>query len=173
LDYATLSHVFGGLLGALHGALICESEGLRVDAFGAVLADLAPAIGGMVKHVCGVIQAAAYERPLSSVATCTAGFEGMLQQARDARINAEFPTFALALFRRAMAAGHGAEEAAAVIKVLRGGLGRRADSAGAAGGGRGGRAVSATSAPETDSERDGERGGVTPPPAKPNTSASL
>ena len=34
LDLATLCYVFGAALGFFHGALICESEGLRVDAFG-------------------------------------------------------------------------------------------------------------------------------------------
>jgi 3-hydroxyisobutyrate dehydrogenase-like beta-hydroxyacid dehydrogenase len=119
LDFATLSHVFGGFLGAVHGALICESEGLRVDAFGAMLSDLAPVVGDMIKHMCEVIQAGVYERPLSSIATCAAAFEGMVEQAREAGINTHFPSFALGLFRTAMASGFGEEEAAAVIKVLR------------------------------------------------------
>jgi 3-hydroxyisobutyrate dehydrogenase-like beta-hydroxyacid dehydrogenase len=120
LDYATLSYVFGGLLGAVHGALICESEGLRVDAFGALLADLAPVIGGMVKHMSTVIHAGMYEGPQASLSICARGFEGIVQQAREARINSEFPTFALGLLRRAIAAGHGEEDFGALIKVLRG-----------------------------------------------------
>ena len=43
----------------------------------------------------------------------------LAQAARESGINAEFPTFAAALFKRAMAAGHGDEEVAALIKVLR------------------------------------------------------
>jgi 3-hydroxyisobutyrate dehydrogenase-like beta-hydroxyacid dehydrogenase len=119
LDYATLSHVFGGLLGAMHGALICESEGLRVDAFGALLADLAPVVGGMMKHMSEVVQTGAYEHPLSSVSICAAWFESTARQAREAEINSEFPTFGLRIFQRAVAAGYAEESAAAVIKVLR------------------------------------------------------
>ncbi len=48
-------------------------------------------------------------------------FELFVRQAREAQINSEFPTFGLGIFRRAVAAGYGEEEAAAVIKVLRGG----------------------------------------------------
>jgi 3-hydroxyisobutyrate dehydrogenase-like beta-hydroxyacid dehydrogenase len=125
LDFATLSYVFGGLLGALHGALICEAEGIRVDDFGAVLADLAPAIGGMAKHACDAIQAGRYGDPQSSVLTCAGGFELFSRQAREAQINSEFPAFGLGLLRRAVAAGYGGEEVAAVIKVLRA-EGRRA-----------------------------------------------
>jgi len=121
LDYATLSYVFGGLLGAVHGALICEAEGLRVDAFGSLLGDLAPAAAGMVKHMAEVIQAGAYEGSQASIATCAGGFDGMIRHARDAHINSEFPTFALGLFKRAMAAGHGQEDFGALIKVLRDG----------------------------------------------------
>jgi 3-hydroxyisobutyrate dehydrogenase-like beta-hydroxyacid dehydrogenase len=46
--------------------------------------------------------------------------ELFVKQAREAGINSEFPTFGLGLFKKAMAAGYGEEEVAAVIKVLRG-----------------------------------------------------
>jgi 3-hydroxyisobutyrate dehydrogenase-like beta-hydroxyacid dehydrogenase len=47
-------------------------------------------------------------------------FELLAKQAREAGINSEFPTFGLGLFKKAMAAGYGEEEVAALIKVLRG-----------------------------------------------------
>ena len=46
-------------------------------------------------------------------------FELFVKQAREARINSEFPTFGLGLFKKAMAAGHAEEEVAVLIKVLR------------------------------------------------------
>ncbi len=52
-----------------------------------------------------VIQTGTVDRPQSSVKTCT-----VAKQAREARINSEFPTFGLGLFRKAMAAGYGEEE---------------------------------------------------------------
>jgi 3-hydroxyisobutyrate dehydrogenase-like beta-hydroxyacid dehydrogenase len=119
LDYATLSYIFGSLLGTLHGALICESEGLGVDSFGAMLADVSPAAAGMIKHMSEAIHAGTYENPQSSVSICARFFESLARQAREAGINSEFPAFGLGLFKRAVAAGHGEEEAAALIKVLR------------------------------------------------------
>jgi hypothetical protein len=50
---------------------------------------------------------------------CTVGFELFAKQAREARINSEFPTYGLGIFKKARAAGYGEEEVAAVIKVLR------------------------------------------------------
>ena len=41
------------------------------------------------------------------------------QAAREAGINAEFPTFVSGIFKRAAAAGYENEEVAAIIKVLR------------------------------------------------------
>ena len=43
----------------------------------------------------------------------------------EARISSEFPTFGLRLFNKAMAAGYGEEEVAALIKVMRGVPNRR------------------------------------------------
>ena len=40
-------------------------------------------------------------------------------QARDAGINCEFPDFVAGLFGRAIAAGHGQEDVAALVKVFR------------------------------------------------------
>jgi 3-hydroxyisobutyrate dehydrogenase-like beta-hydroxyacid dehydrogenase len=120
-DLATLSCLFGAMLGFFHGARICESEGLRVGDFGSMIAAIAPVLGEMIKHAGEVIQTGTYENPQSSVKTCTGGVELFVKHAREARISAEFPTFALGLFKKAMAAGYAEEEVAALIKVLRGG----------------------------------------------------
>jgi 3-hydroxyisobutyrate dehydrogenase-like beta-hydroxyacid dehydrogenase len=84
-----------------------------------MIANISPVLGEMIKHSGEVIQTGTFNRPQSSVKTCTVGFELFMKQAREARINSEFPKFGLELFKKAMAAGYGEEEAAAVIKVLR------------------------------------------------------
>ena len=40
-------------------------------------------------------------------------------QARDAEMSSEFPNFISGMFKRAIAAGYGEEDVAALIKVLR------------------------------------------------------
>ena len=97
------------------------SEGLRVGDLGSMIANISPVLGEMIKHAGEAIQTEMYENPESSVETCTVAFELFVKQTREARINSEFPTFGLGLFKKAMVAGHGEEEVAALVKVLRGG----------------------------------------------------
>lgn len=122
LDLAFISFVFAGLIGFYHGARICEAEGLRVGAFGSMLADIAPAIGAMVKQDGDAIQAGTFESAESSVEMCSRGAEIVLRQAREARIDAVIPAFASGLFRKGVLAGYGAESPGALIKVLRKGM---------------------------------------------------
>jgi 3-hydroxyisobutyrate dehydrogenase-like beta-hydroxyacid dehydrogenase len=120
MDLATLSYVYGATIGFFHGALICENEGIRVDTYGKIVAEIAPAFGDFLRHEGSVIQSgnfAVSESPLSISVEAT---ERLVQTARATGINTEFPIFAASLFKRAHAAGYGGEEAAAVIKVLRG-----------------------------------------------------
>jgi hypothetical protein len=95
------------------------SEGLRVGDLGSMIANISPVLGEMIKHAGEAIQTEMYENPESSGKTCTVAFELFVKQAREARINSEFPTFGLGLFKKAMAAGDGEEEVAALVKVLR------------------------------------------------------
>lgn len=121
LDCAVLSFLVGGLLGSLHGARICEAEGLRVDEFGSLLADIAPILGGDVKHLGETIQVGKYENPQAALKTWAAALGRIQQQARDAQINSEFPIFASALFQKGITAGYEMEEVSSLIKVLRAG----------------------------------------------------
>jgi 3-hydroxyisobutyrate dehydrogenase-like beta-hydroxyacid dehydrogenase len=87
-----------------------------------MLAELAPVIAGEAKHLADVIQAGTHVKPQATLKTYAGGVDRIVRQARDARINAEIPTFAAGLLQRAMAAGYGEEEVASLIKVLRAGV---------------------------------------------------
>jgi 3-hydroxyisobutyrate dehydrogenase-like beta-hydroxyacid dehydrogenase len=87
-----------------------------------MLAELAPVIAAEVKHLAEVIQAGTHAKPQATLKTYAGGVDRIVRQARDARINAEIPTFASGLLQRAMAAGYGEEEVASLIKVLRAGV---------------------------------------------------
>lgn len=119
MDLATLSYVYGATLGFLHGARICETEGFRVDEYGAIVAEIAPSLGEFLKHEGAVIQSGRFEVSQSPLRISAEATERLAQTAKSARINAEFPNFATGLFKRAVTAGHGEEELAALIKVLR------------------------------------------------------
>lgn len=119
MDLATLSYIYGAVLGFFHGARICEAEGFRVDSYGSIVADIAPSFGEFLKHEGAVIQTGDYAISESPLKISVEATERLVQTAEAAQINTEFPTFASGLFKRAMAAGYGNEEAAALIKVLR------------------------------------------------------
>ncbi|AFH61591.1 NAD(P)-dependent oxidoreductase [Paenibacillus caseinilyticus] len=118
-DLAFLSYLFGSMIGFFHAARILESDGLRVDQFGAMIAGISPAIGEMVRHEGEVIQSSTYDQPQSTLNTCLSTARLFMKQAQEAGINAEFPSFALGLFQKGADAGYGDEELAALVKVLR------------------------------------------------------
>lgn len=118
---AVLSYLAGRWIGLCHGALICEAEGFGVAAFGEILAQQAQVLGEDARHMGEVIEKNEYDNPESTLETAGNDIIRLTQLSREAGINAEFPVFAGELFRRAMEAGHGAQEHAALIKLLRAG----------------------------------------------------
>ena len=120
MDLATLSYLYGSVLGFLHGARISESEGFRVDSYGALVADIAPIFGEFLKHEGAVIQSGSYQVSESPLSISVEATKRLARAARQAGINSQFPAFVAGMFRKAIAAGYGNEELAALIKVLRG-----------------------------------------------------
>ena len=66
-----------------------------------------------------MIHAGNYAITESPLRISVAATERLEQTAVDAGINAQFPAFAAALFKKADLAGYGDQEVAALIKVLR------------------------------------------------------
>ena len=119
LDCATLSFLVGALLGAIHGARICEVEDLRVDQFGSMLAELMPVVGQEIRQLSDRIQANRYDGSQAALRTYSAAAMRLVQQARDSRIHAGLPRYAAETLEQAMTAGFGNEDLAALIKILR------------------------------------------------------
>jgi 3-hydroxyisobutyrate dehydrogenase-like beta-hydroxyacid dehydrogenase len=119
LDCAALSFLFGGLLGAIHGARVCEVEGLRVDEFGSMLAELVPVLGQEVRQLGERIQASRFDGTQAALRTYAAAATRLVHQARDGRIPGDFPRQASEAFDRGMRAGLGDADLASLIEVLR------------------------------------------------------
>ncbi len=117
LDLALLSRLVGMVFGMIHGAHVCEAEGISLEQFAALL----PA-GDRAQTLVQVIHDDAFEvGGIAASVDVAAGATARLQgQAREAGINSEFPDLAMGLLKRAIAAGYGGQDTAAVIKVLRG-----------------------------------------------------
>lgn len=118
-DLAVLSSMFGMMTGFFHGARIMEEEGMRVDALGDMIAQIAPVLGQMVKITSDDIQSENYSNPESSLEICRLTFELLIRQAKEAGINADIPGFQLQLFNKGRDAGYGNDKLGALIKTLR------------------------------------------------------
>jgi 3-hydroxyisobutyrate dehydrogenase-like beta-hydroxyacid dehydrogenase len=119
MDLATLSSIYGTLLGFMHGARIAEHEGFDVAEYGRIVAGIMPTFAGFLQHEGSVIQSGDFTISQSPMRISVEATQRILQTAQEAGINTEFPAFAAGLFKRADAAGLGGEEIAALIKLLR------------------------------------------------------
>lgn len=116
---AVMAYLAGNWIGFCHGALICEREGYRTDAFGALIANISPMLAAESKHMGEVIQHGRFSDPESTINTTTTDLHLLVQHAQEAGISTHLPAFAAGLFQRAVEAGYGQEEHAAIIKVMR------------------------------------------------------
>lgn len=116
VNMALLTHELCVYLGALHGVQICRSEGVGVD----VLSSMFPE-NDWARHLTQVIHAGAYDSPGATIGVWSEALGAIRDQAGDRGINAEIPAFLAALLDRAITAGLGGKDIAALIEVLDGG----------------------------------------------------
>lgn len=117
LDLAFLSRLMGIVFGSIHGAHLCEAEGVAVAEFTRLLPPNDRAV-----PLTQAINDDTFETVSTGGATVdVAGgvVTRLRDQANDAGINSELPDLLCSWVKRAQAAGYGAQETAAVIKVLR------------------------------------------------------
>ncbi|WP_395316855.1 NAD(P)-dependent oxidoreductase [Variovorax sp. UC74_104] len=119
MDLATLSTVYGTMLGFIHGARIAEHEGFDVAEYGRIVAGIMPTFAGFLQHEGSVIQSGDFAISQSPMRISVEATRRILQSAQDSGIDTGFPAFAAGIFQRADEAGLGGEELAALIKLLR------------------------------------------------------
>lgn len=115
LDLAWLCQRYGLFLGVIHGAYLCESEDVGVDQYATMFPE-----GDRARSIAEIIHADGFAEPGATLAVWKRALDRIRQQASDARLNGEIPEFVATFFDRAIAAGHGGEDVAALVKVLRG-----------------------------------------------------
>lgn len=116
---AVMAYLAGNWIGFAHGALIIENEGMRPDEFGALIQSISPMLAAESKHMGDVIQQNRFTDPESTINTTGNDLHLLVQQAEEAGISTDLPKFAAGIFQRAIDAGYGGEEHAAIIKVMR------------------------------------------------------
>lgn len=119
LDVALLSYYVCTHLGLIHGALVCESEGLSPAVLADTIVDSVPSDVEEIRHLGQALETGNFENPGASIGVYSGVLDRILQQAHDASINAEIAAFANKLYKRGMAAGFADQEVVALIKLLR------------------------------------------------------
>ncbi len=119
VDAATLSYVYGAMIGFTHGARMVEAAGLDVAQYGKIVKEISPSFGEFFQHEGNVIQSGDFTISESPMRISVVATERILQSSFEANINTEIPAFIADLFKRADDAGLGDKEAAALIEVIR------------------------------------------------------
>ncbi len=115
LDLAVLSRLCAITPGVVNGAHICESEGVPLTLY----ADLFPE-GDRARSLALSIHHGNFtDEVIASVNTAISCISAIKTHSEDLGINCEIPAFSINLYQRAVDAGFGDQDAAALIKVLR------------------------------------------------------
>ncbi len=113
LDLAWLTSRYGNFLAAIHAANLCQSEGVGVGEFAALVQDN-PAL----QQYAEVIESGSFDDFTASLQVWGEALDHIRRQGVDAGINTEIPDFMASLFDRAIAAGQGRKHVMALIRVL-------------------------------------------------------
>lgn len=119
LDLASLSYLYGSLLGFFHAARICESEGFPVDLLGGIISEISPGFAEFIRYESGVLQAGNFAVSQSPLSISVEATERILKASQEYGINTEVPKLAAEFFKHAEQAGYRDEELASLIKVFR------------------------------------------------------
>ncbi len=120
LDLGLLTSGLSLYAGIAHAALLCEAEGADVELMSKLFIH-----GPIAPKRLEIIAKDAFElnslHDGGSLQVWADVAENVRKHAQSAGINSELPNFLSGLYRRAVEAGHGPEDVAALIKMLRGG----------------------------------------------------
>ena len=119
MDLASLSYLYGSLLGFFHAARIAESEGFSMDMLGEIITEVSPGFADFMKYEAGVINSGDFGVTQSPLSISIEATERILKASEQYKINTEVPKLAASFFSRANKAGYGREELASLIKVFR------------------------------------------------------
>ena len=98
----------------IHAANLCRSEAVALEHFTSLFPDV-----DQIQHHVGTIRDGSYITISATLDVWNGSLKLLLQQAQDARINAEFPELMNRFFEEATASGFGDEHVMATYKVMR------------------------------------------------------
>lgn len=119
MDLASLSYLYGSLLGFFHAVRISEAEGFPVDLLGNIIREVTPGFTEFMQYEAGVIQSGNFGVTQSPLSISVEATERILRSSKAYNINTEVAELSASFFKRAQAAGYEKEELASLIKIFR------------------------------------------------------
>lgn len=119
MDLASLSYLYGSLLGFFHAVRISEAEGFPVDLLGNIIREVTPGFTEFMQYEAGVIQSGNFAVTQSPLSISIEATERILRSSKAYNINTEVAELSASFFKRAQVAGYEKEELASLIKIFR------------------------------------------------------
>ncbi|MBX9608031.1 MAG: NAD(P)-binding domain-containing protein [Gammaproteobacteria bacterium] len=118
LQAALLDYYYGATFAMLHGAALCESEGVSLPDFFHGVKALGPGLADLADRARGMIDREIYAGVGAPLASHLAALRSLQRLAHDNEVEPRLPDLLVANLRKA-AAGHGDEDLVALFEVLR------------------------------------------------------
>ncbi len=119
MDLASLSYLYGSLLGFFHAVSISEAEGFPIDLLGAIVREVSPGFTEFMQYEAGVIQSGDFAITQSPLSISVEATERILRSSQAYKINTEVAELSASFFKRARQAGLEKQELASLIKIFR------------------------------------------------------
>jgi 3-hydroxyisobutyrate dehydrogenase-like beta-hydroxyacid dehydrogenase len=119
MDLASLSYLYGSLLGFFHAVRIAESEGFSINLLGQIISEISPGFADFIKYEAGVIQSGNFNITQSPLSISVEATARILRASEEYGINTDVIRLAANFFAEAAKAGYGKEELASLVKVFR------------------------------------------------------
>ena len=120
LDCSLLSFLYSTWIGFLHGAALCESEGMSIESYAEASLPVLPGlVTGLLKSGAEMASRRSYESTVATLNANTAALEHIVHFCDESGVDRAIPAGLVATLKKAKAAGYGEDDLAAVFEVFR------------------------------------------------------
>lgn len=119
LDCAALEYYYGATLAMLHGAALCESEGLPLAEYFFIVKKLGALLSATADSAREMIAKERYDGQDCTLDVHVAALRHIQRTSHDNEVDTRVPDTIINAYRKAVAAGYGDDEIASVFELLR------------------------------------------------------
>lgn len=119
LDCATLTSSILATIALIHGAALCESEGVEIEQLVSMVNARLPIRAELNREIAEKIRTQRYDTPQSSVSTWAGVARHFVHIAQENHLAPDVPSFVSQLLDRAVVNGLGDQEIASLINIIR------------------------------------------------------